>query len=247
MIKLISGAVIVFWALMTILYFKQEILPALPALTQPSYETFLKSTTILKNSQMGIYFGGRKIGSSITKTETLPDGYYRMSNTTTVSLFQGPFENKIELNGYSLINKNYQLDSFQFTVKSLIFNYEIKGKTEKEEMIVEIFDGKNTEVKRFKNLQEATLSNGFSPFLSMPNLSVGKEWTINMVNPMNGTIERVRAFVETQDTMEWKGKEYTVYEVVIDYKGYKPRGWITPEGYLLKEELILPGLYFIRE
>jgi len=247
LIKVISVLVLGFWAVMSFLYLKQEVIPTLPTLTQPSYKTFLKNKSIFTKSQMGIYLSGEKIGSSTTNIENLKNGYYRMTNHTNVKLLSFLGGTKVEMNGYSLINPRYQLDSFVFTVKSFLVNYQIKGKIEKDEMVVEIFDGRKTKTHRFKNIPEATLSNGFSPFLAMPHLTVGKEWTINMVNPLSGTMERMRAFVESQDTMEWKGQTYKVYEVVIDYKGFKPRAWITPEGWILKEELIMPGLYFIRE
>lgn len=246
--KIISAVIITFWAIMSFLYLKSEVLPTLPALTQPSYEAFLKNKTMTSKSKMGIYYGGQKLGSSVTTTETLSNGYHQISNRTILKrLPLLPVETKVEITAQSFINTRYQLDSFQLKVKSLLFNYEINGKVENNELVVTVFDGRNTQTRRVSNPPNTTLSNGLSPFLNMPNLQVGKEWTISMLNPLSGGLERVRAFVESKDTIEWQDNSYEVYEVVLDYRDFKPRAWITPDGKILKEELVMSGLYFIRE
>lgn len=245
--KIISAVIITFWAIMSFLYLKSEVIPTLPALTPPSYEAFLKNKTMTSKSKMGIYMAGQKLGASVTTTVTLNDGSYQINNRTSLKLPHLPVETKVEITGQSFINKYYQLDSFQLKVKSLLFNYEINGKVEGDELVVTVFDGRTTQTRRVSNPQNTTLSNGLSPFLNMPNLCVGKEWTISMLNPLSGNLELVRAFVESKDIIEWQNGSYEVYEVVLDYRGFKPRAWITPDGKILKEELVMSGLYFIRE
>jgi hypothetical protein len=247
MTKYIFAFIITFWAVMTFIYIKNEVLPSLPAHSQPSYETLLKNKTVSSKSTMGIFFGGGRIGFTTTKIEPIDMGAYRISNITRIRLPHIPLGSDIDMKGHTIINAKYRLDSFAFKITSSVINYEVKGNVEGNDIAIEIFDGKETKTHKVKNIPEATLSNGFSPFLSMPNLTVGKEWTIHLFNPLSGEVEKARAFVEEKSVFELNDKTYDVYEVVIDYKGFKPRALITPDGVILKEELVIPGLYFIKE
>ncbi|MBI4833381.1 MAG: hypothetical protein HY811_00990 [Planctomycetes bacterium] len=245
--KLFSFFIVVFWGIMTFLYISKEVIPGLPILSNPSYETFLKNKSAITQTRMGIYFLNKKVGFSITDIELREDGYHKISNNSEINISSFVLNERIKISGYTLVNPKYQPDSFEFFIKSSVINYKISGKAEGNDMVVTVFDGAQTKTSRYENTSNATLSNGFSPFISMPALSVGKEWTITMVNPINGAVERVRAVVESMSKMEWQNKEYDVYEVVLDYKGFKPTAWITPDGRVLKEELIGPGIYFLRE
>lgn len=249
MAKLFSTLIIAFWAVMSFFYIKQEVIPALPSLSQPSYETFLKNKQVIQKTVMGIYFIKKRIGQSVTHVDTLPDGSYRITNKTEIKLpkiFSSP-DNEIKMTGYSSVNEDYQLQSFSFKITSFLFNYDVNGYTQDDKMIVDIFDGQNTKTHIYEKSDATTLSNGFSPFLAMPNLSVGKTWTITMIDPIAGTIQRIKANVDKKEMMEWKHKEYEVYDVVMEYKNFRAHAWITQDGRILKQELLMPGLYFIRE
>lgn len=253
MSKIISSVIILFWLIMTGLLIKREVIPALPVLANPSYEALLKNKSIPPKSQMGIYMFGKKIGYSLTTVTQQPDGNYRIENRTQIKLplmktrIPSEINQSLAMNGHSLVNSDYQLKSFNFSIQSQFFNYQVTGQVKGTDLEVTINDGQTTKTRSVKFQPQSTTSNGLSPFLSMPHLSVGKEWSINLINPFTLKFETVKAFVESQDTMSWQGQEYDVYEVVLDYKGFQPRAWITPEGLILKEEIMMPGFYLIRE
>lgn len=249
--KFIGPAIIIFWLVMTVLLIKQEILPSLPALSQPSYEAVLKNRQILGRSLMGIYLFNQNVGYSMTSITSDSKGFYHFKNETIIKL--ASYSSRLALpidmkmNGESLINPDYQLVSFDFTVEFGMNRYQTTGKVLDKYIEVNIDDGKNIRNERVPFDSKMTISNGLSPFISMPNLTVGKEWIITMFDPITRQITPVKAYVESKDTMEWRGKEYEVYEVVLDYKGFKPRAYITPDGKILKEEILFPGCYLIRE
>ena len=85
----------------------------------------------------------------------------------------------------------------------------------------------------------------------MPHLSVGKEWVINFVNPFTASMQTLRARVENLTKIDWKDKTYDVYEVILSNpkrsKQLKYTAYITPDGKILKQEILFPGLYLIRE
>jgi len=263
--KIVSGIIILFWLTMTGWFVKREILPALPSLAQPSYETLLKNNALLSDSKMGIYFLNNKIGEAVTSIKQLPTGLYQIKNKTYLNFrsFRGlnliPPELKkpMELDCITLVTPHYNLHSLELVMNSSLYNYRATAIVKNDQLEITIRDGQTTRTERIDFPAQATVSNGLSPFLAMPNLSVGKEWTINVINPFSLTWETVKAYVEEKTTLEWpasarasaggQGKTYEVYEVVLDYKGFKPRAWITPEGIILKQEVLTNGLYLIRE
>ncbi|MFH1226893.1 MAG: hypothetical protein V1701_03185 [Planctomycetota bacterium] len=251
MSKIIPASIVLFWLVMTGIFIQREIIPSLPQLTQPSYKALLKSPHYMEGSKMGIYFGGKRIGSSTTTVSRLPDKSFRIENSSLVKLpLGGGFDPKVAITGFSIV-KDYKLDSFQLSVNSDMLHYAISGAVKGNMLELSVSDGRSTRTERIPMKDDATLSDGLAPFISMPNLSVGKEWSINLINPMKMSLETVKARVENLTTMQWNGKECEVYEVVIDLPGKKiavpPKAYITKEGRILKQEMLFPGTYLLRE
>ncbi|MEK7448624.1 MAG: hypothetical protein AAB019_03965 [Planctomycetota bacterium] len=251
--KIIGYSIVFFWLTMTTLFIKKEILPTLPQLTDPSYKAILKHLKDFKPSQMGIYLFNKRIGYTKTVISRQPDNnYYKITNITKIEKIpsgQIVLPAGIDISGYSLVNLSYQLDSFDFSITSPMINltYQIKGKVNGSSLELNIWDGKKMETSRRPFQPNTIVSHGFSPFTSMPHLSVGKQWASSMINPLSGQVESTTARVEEKTTLVWQEKEYEVYEVVLDYKKFQFRAWITPAGDILKQEALIPGLYLLKE
>jgi hypothetical protein len=278
---LISAGIIVFWLVMTGLFISREILPALPALAQPSYEAYLKSQPKNQSVKMGIYFRDERIGSSRTDIEPQADGRTRINNQTAISLpsmmaimFATDRRNKkkspardpapettpqsapdgarMTFSGYSLVDAKYKLDSFAFSAQSPFLNYRITGNVQGDIMAVTLSDGLKTSTNYMSYKSDSTISDGLSPFIAMPHLTVGKEWAINYINPFGGSIQTLKARVESRTQIEWQNQMREVYEVALSEAGtgkspLNYTAYITPDGQILKQEILLPGLYLVRE
>lgn len=255
---------------MTVLFIRKEVIPSLPSLVQPSYESYLKSPDYDKNIRMGIYFRGQSIGFSHTIINPLGNNQTSIDNITKINfplMFGNIFESNsasdkkedkkdsnsvaMEIVGKSIIDNNYKLKSFNFSAKSLFLNYTISGEVKNDLLEFTTYDG----VKRFNSRlpykSTSTVSDGLSPFISMPHLAVGKEWVINFVNPLTASMQTLKAKVENLTKIDWKNKTYDVYEVILSNpkrtKQLKYTAYITPDGKILKQEILFPGLYLIRE
>ncbi len=250
MSKILPAGIIIFWLVMTALYVNKEILPQLPYLSEPSYELVIKHRARLGTTQMGVYFINRRIGQSTSTITKKPNGYYEIAHHTKINLAQripGMDMPMLEITGQTLINQLYLLDSFKFSIRMGEIPYRVIGRVNGPDLILTINCLGSTQTHRVKFDPRATTSAGLSPFIAMPYLSVGKEWAIHMINPLTLKVETTMARVESKTTLQWQGQEHEVYEVIMDYKGFQPRAWITPEGEILKEEGLMPGLYLIKE
>jgi hypothetical protein len=253
MSKILPASIIIFWLIMTGLYIKKEILPQLPYLDEPSYELALKYQSQLGTARMGVYFLNQKIGtSSNTITKTL-NGYYEIIHETSIKLpgfIPDIKANTLTINGQTIILPSYQLKSFQYSIVMGTLPYTVSGLVSKGKLLLTTSYLGTLEHREMPFNPRATTSAGLSPFITMPYLAVGKEWAINMVNPMTMQIETTKARVESKIIPEWwqgKGPAPEVFEVVLDYKTFQPKAWITPDGQILKEEGLIPGLYLLKE
>ncbi|MBI5779497.1 MAG: hypothetical protein HZA49_08590 [Planctomycetes bacterium] len=273
---LISAGIIVFWLIMTGLFIRREILPALPALSQPSYEAYLKSLGENKTVKMGIYFGGARIGSSQTDIQPIENNQTKITNSTDINLpgmmsalFDTKRRNKkkeagkpgnipeanvskMTFSGYSLIDEKYKLKSFSFSAKGPFLNYNISGEVKGGLLGFTLYDGLKSSTSYLPYKDDSTVSDGLSPFVSMPHLTVGKEWSINCINPFGASMQTLKARVESRTQIEWQNRMVDVYEVVISDLGMAKSplnytAYITPDGQILKQEILLPGLYLMRE
>ena len=286
---LISAGIIVFWLVMTGLFIRREILPALPALAQPSYEAYLKSQAEEQTIKMGIYFRGERIGSSQTDIEPLGNSETKIKNLTTISLpsmmeimftanrrtkkaapkdaplpesrlggtnggKKAPNSDiaKMTFSGYSLVDAKYKLKSFSFSAQSPFLNYRITGQVNDTTLEITMSDGAKSSTNYLPYKSNSTVSDGLSPFVSMPYLTVGKEWSINYINPFGASMQTLKARVESRTQVEWQNQMHDVYEVVLSEPGTAKSplnytAYITPDGKILRQEILLPGLYLLRE
>ena len=274
---LIPGAIIVFWLVMTGLFIRREILPSLPALAQPSYSSFIKSLDENKTIKMGIYFRNERIGSSQTDIEPLVNNETKVKNLTTISLPSmmeimftanrrtkktAPQDTpkktpksdiaKMTFSGYSLVDAKYKLKSFSFSAQSPFLNYRIAGEVNNNTLEITMSDGAKSSTNYLPYKSNSTVSDGLSPFVSMPYLTVGKEWSINYINPFGASMQTLKARVESRTQVEWQNQMHDVYEVVLSEPGTAKSplnytAYITPDGKILKQEILLPGLYLLRE
>jgi hypothetical protein len=274
---LISAGIIVFWLVMTSLFIRREILPALPSLDQPSYEAYLKSQAENQAIKMGIYFRGERIGSSQTDIEPLGNGETKIKNLTTISLpsmmeimfttnrrtkkaapqntpkkTPKPDIAKMTFSGYSLVDAKYKLKSFSFSTQSPFLNYRITGEVKNNTLEITMSDGAKNSTNYLPYKSNSTVSDGLSPFVSMPYLTVGKEWSINYINPFGASMQTLKARVESRTQVEWQNQMHDVYEVVLSEPGTAKSplnytAYITPDGKILRQEILLPGLYLLRE
>ena len=274
---LISAGIIVFWLVMTGLFIRREILPFLPTLSQPSYEAYLKSQGENQTIKMGIYFRGERIGSSQTDIEPLVNNETKIKNLTAINLpsmmeimFTAKRRTKLPataktpaplpqadiakmvFSGYSIVDSKYKLKSFSFSTKSPFLNYRIMGQVKDNTLEFTMSDGAKNSTSYLPYKSDSTVSDGLSPFVSMPHLTVGKEWTINVINPFGASMQTLKARVESRTQVEWQNQMHDVYEVVLSEPGTAKSplnytAYITPDGKILRQEILLPGLYLLRE
>ena len=252
-----TWTVIVFWALAMGVLFREKVMPDLLQTYYPSYQTLLANELTEERYQMGIFVSGQaresRIGVSRTTIETLAaesstDPAYSISNDTTLDMSALGLNlgSELRLQTTTLIDSRYRVKSHDVLIKTGFGDFRLNGIVREENrMDVQIQSPFREEPERltlyFDNAM--TLANGLSPFLMMPRLRIGRQWTIHQIDPMSivtGGDVRTKpllATVERMETITIQGKPVDAFVVSLKSDRYQATSWISEDGKILMERV----------
>lgn len=238
-----------FWLTMMTLLVIRDVLPAFGRRGDPGYRTLLLKKQEMEESWMGIYVGDRKIGSAHEVIRPHSDGGYQVTSETELDGERLGVPSPITFRSSTRIDDAFRLASFDLSANVLGAEANVRG-TVIDDTLVITTEGMSTsgqpEEKRITLDGPMTLSTGLSPFTGMPELEVGKEWTIVSVNPLGAALggvlstESRRAHVEKKETIEWEGKQVETFVVKVEMRQAFSReamAWITKDGEILKQRV----------
>jgi hypothetical protein len=162
-------------------------------------------------------------------------------------------EGMLQVYMISRLDRAYHLRTVELSVDSSIMRARATGVVTRDSLHLTFRTADSFSEAVIPLTGKETFSNGLSPFINMPNLAVGKEWDIFMIDPLTMDTTRVRAKVESIEPLQWKGKAHDTFVVTIlqPKKRFEKtrrmyRAWIDRNGLVLKEE-IGTGLVLERE
>lgn len=249
--RLFGLVAIGFWLTMMTLLVKRDVLPAFGRRSDPGYRALLLGKQDVEETHMGIFIGEQRIGEAKEMIRpNATDGGYQITEDTTFDGSRLGVGELMTLRSTTNIDAAFRLASFDMSARVLDREGSVRGTVVDDELVVTIggfLANGRSEERRIALDGPMTLSTGISPFSEMPELAVGKEWTIVSVsiNPLDAargslTTESRRAHVESREMMRWEGKETEVFVVKIESHQAFARectAWITREGDILKQRV----------
>jgi len=247
-----------FWIIMTLWLITSEIVPFFGYKSVPSYKTFLEGKSKGEELLVGIYVGGKRLGSITTRTEPLAKKGYKINNLVEIKIWdilgQAPnFEHPdsrgkgwvsevIRLSGNYFINEDSSLTSFDFNMMNMISAYGTRGKDGKLYINFSTPLGKSNEVIDLP--ADSILSDSFLPFYGDKNLMVGKKWKTEVldVDILGGRLKFSPAYfiVEAIEERFWKNEILKVFRVEMRKMPQASSPlytmWITKEGTFIEAE-----------
>lgn len=237
-----------FWLTMMTLLVKRDVLPAFGRRGDPDYRRLLSGIQDMRETRMGIYVAEQKLGCAHEVIRPNPDGGYHISSDTELDArFLGE-KSLVTFRSNTHIDGGFKLAFFDLSAVVLGVEASVRGSVIGDELVIRtegIGAEGRVEEKRIKLDGPMTLSTGLSPFTGMPDLSVGKEWTIVTVDPvsaMRGEIstQRSRARVEKTEVVEWEGEQIEAFVVNVKMRSaFAPEctAWITRDGRILRQRV----------
>jgi len=204
---------------------------------------------------LGIYQGTRRIGHSYTEVNRVNTRYLLHNRTSFApTLFAAlPVSLSTQAESTIRIGPDFLIEQFTCDV-NLGGNHlqaRFEGHVEGNELVVTSWLPMSPEPQTSRLNRDLTLFNGLSPFVGIPQLDVGEEWTLQGldVSVLGGTGLNATSFrpkvltakVLRKETLSWEGKwtEATVAALLEDPADplkRRAQAWIAPDGKILMEE-----------
>jgi hypothetical protein len=84
-----------------------------------------------------------------------------------------------------------------------------------------------------------------APFTGMPQLSVGRRWTVRGFNPISGSVSNVTAEVTRRERLTWQNEDLECHVVEIGETPFRSTAWVDDMGRTLRYDLM--GFTFLLE
>jgi hypothetical protein len=217
--------------------------PPAPAMA-PNYAGLLKEGQESRETRMGIYVGEKRIGSARTKIERTEVGGVVVEGSTQFELsglsrYMAPVR-RIGIEYFADISPLSGLRTFRLTSGAL--GTRLLGRVEGDKLEVKgTVSGQ--EFRREIPYERGTFfAQIFSPLTGLPDLEhahVGDAWTLQMANPLLGSIQKVRVTLASQREVELKGERRRLCRLLFHVREHVWEAWVTED-----EEILVQGSPF---
>ncbi len=230
-----------FFAVMWGLLLRAHLTVGPSAPLQPFYDNLLGPGETERTSTWGVYFGDRRIGKAQTRVWRDESGMISVRTTTEIQLtaairFVLGLTGTLDVEFVARISPLRGLESFD--VESKLLNVQVMGTVAGGNMLITGRFGENDLRTNVPYDQDRLLSEVLSPLTALPQLSedlVGRDWTLDMVNPVVGTVEQVTVTVVGFKDVELAEGLTRVFRLLFATRSTRWVCWVTEEGQVLMQ------------
>ncbi len=228
-----------FFALMWGFVLRERLAEPPAAAMRPAYDSLLKPGELQRESTMGIYLGTKRLGRTHTIAKTTEWGGISVHSTTRVELgelprYIAPSVKAIEMEFFAEISALQGLRLIKVFCPTL--GLQVVGTVEGDRLVLRGNVGKQKLESEIPFKKGSFLGQTFSPLAGLGELQhadVGQAWTMQMVNPLLGSVQKVRVNVETYRDVELAGEEICLYMLLFHVGSHVWQSWVTADGEVL--------------
>ena len=206
---------------------------------QPFYDNLLAPGQTERTSKWGVYFGDRRIGEAETRIWRDEIGMISVRTNTEIRLTKAAtvllgLTGTLDVEFLARISPLRGLQSFD--LQSKLLNVQVMGTVAGDSMLVTGRFGEDDLKTNIPYEEGRLLSEVLSPLTALPPLDedlVGRDWTVDMINPIAGTVEQVTVtVVGFKDATLAKGPA-RVFRLLFATRSTRWVCWVTEEGEVL--------------
>jgi Transglutaminase-like enzymes, putative cysteine proteases len=240
--RLVRFVILFFWLVMVVLLIQKNHLK--PGVDHLSFAT-VKDTLEEHEEWLGIYLKGEKVGYSTTKTKRVGDLYEIFEDSL---MFLNTLETKqrIESKIKSVVNQDYSLRSFDFSLSSAPVKFSLQGVVTATTLNLVMVSGKDTTRSTLPLKDIPFLSNTLKPYIINQGLQEGKKFSVPFFDPATLSFRDITIEVLGKEKILFSGKEIIVFKLKESFEGIETLAFVSEAGEILKEEGPI-GLTLIKE
>jgi hypothetical protein len=239
---LVRFVILFFWLGMLVLFVQKNYVK--PRVEHLSFATG-RGTLEAHEDWLGIYLKGEKVGYSTTKTKRVGD-LYEIFEDSLMFLNTLGTNQRIESKIKSVVNHDYSLRSFDFSLLSGPATFFLHGEVIGNALNLVMVSGKNTTRSTLSLKDIPFLSNTLKPYILSQGLKEGKKFNVPFFDPATLSSNGITIEVSGKEKILFSGKEIVVFKLKESYAGIETLAFVSEAGEILKEEGPL-GLTLIKE
>lgn len=217
------------------------------AVPKAAYEIFPINSLDFKEEYRAIYLGDARVGFSHISLEKQAEQekagagpvrvIYEMRHHSYLSfLFLGT-KRELLIKGKARLDPSLYLRDFEVRISSGDYWTDLAGEIGAGHMDLLIKGEKQNPVRRVIPVAGPVLySESMSLIWGTRNLSAGRGGRFQVFNPLLMNTEEINFRVANKESIPYKGKPTEVYDIEMQRAGIKTHAWVTPEGWMLREE-----------
>lgn len=243
MVRVMKGVMIAliaaFFALMWGLMMRAHVFGKAVTHTAPDYDRLLAPGEDQRERTMGIYFVGRRFGTSHAVIERHPDGTILIRNKTDLELGESMkdvlgISGALDFSFCARISPLAGLQNLRLTSKKM--SLRLLGFPEGEQLRVVGRLGTEEVNMSVPFDRHRAIGDVFSPPAGLPELNakaVGSTWYCHVLNPVLGRVQRVTGTVDDARVVEMGGRKERVYLLSFRVANSRYEMWVKEDGEVL--------------
>jgi len=243
MAKLIKNLMLLgtaaFFAVMWALLLGEHIEQQRSAELTVNYERLLPPGQQRRETDLGIYFMGRRLGKTHTEVKRLEQGTIQVRSRTQIELGKR-LEHVIGASGKININFTASFEALSglrhFALSCEELGVKLRGIRRDGELVL-VGSFHEQRIQTTASLEGGRFVTGaFSPVSGFPELdknAVGKTWQFHVANPVLGRVEKVTAKVESSTMVSLNSELVRVFRISVSGPVSRWESWVTADGEIL--------------
>lgn len=217
-------------------------LVSLPDDASPTAQKLPTALPEVSERWMNILQGDRRIGTTYSRLEPVPDGY-RLTENVTMRINTMGLVQDLVLESGGRLNPDMSLARFTFAMHSGLFTFAASGHVEDNYLICRIQSGGDERHLRLPLEAPPYLTAGILPAVTGAGLAPGERRVFHIFDPSTMTQEKITLVMRGRETITLGDRLVEALKVSLEFKGVSQEAWLDDKGQVLREQ----GLLGIRQ
>lgn len=241
----ITTGIVLFWAIMSTLLVRRELLPYWFNSAGPSLRAVTRDLNF-EPVYWKVLYQHQQIGRVRTQWHRL--GGDRLQFESHLEVHRLPMTTLFQLIGVSGklvctsrfdLEASGRLEQFRMNVSVAKLRVDVHGTRNADVLELVFRSGGFQYQERVYCPEYSLIGSSLTPVDRLPNLRVGQRWSYRMVSPLRRTSERVECLVVKEQVITWRGQPVPAKLVEQRYGNFQGRCWVAEDGRVLRQELHL--------
>jgi hypothetical protein len=182
-----------------------------------------------------IYLKHKKVGYTVSLIKPFDGGYFVQEEVFLRLNLMG-MASAVYTATQCRVDENFLLKNFNFNMTSGVVRFNLSGRVEGDELLLETRKGKTKRTQRIKLSSAPMMGASLGYFLKSRKITVGEEFKVPIFDPSTTAQKEVNVKVVAREPITINRMRYNAYRLETEMWGKVLTSWVDESGTTLKEE-----------